>query len=213
MERTEWVVFDVDGVLIDSLKNMENSWSIVCKRFWLSIAFEEYKKHIGKPFEVIMAELGCSHLLPGIKELYFTTSKNSNITPRVYDWVVEVLEEIQWRVAIWIITSKQSESLTQVLSDVDLAKYFDTELIFSPPTDNPNLWKPKPHLGELFMQKTNITIPETVLYIGDMWSDMQFAKNTGFRYLHHTGWYEPDLNLEVWQHIASMREILWKLYI
>ena len=43
------VLFDLDGVLIDSKENMRCAW-IVKKKFNLKQSFENYFKNIGLPF-------------------------------------------------------------------------------------------------------------------------------------------------------------------
>ena len=49
--KKKLIIFDLDGVLIDSKKNMEASWICVQNKFNLNIPFEEYKKHLEKIFE------------------------------------------------------------------------------------------------------------------------------------------------------------------
>ena len=51
------IIFDLDGVLLDSLKNMLISWNSVNKKFDLNISFEKYYKHIGVPFKDILKSL------------------------------------------------------------------------------------------------------------------------------------------------------------
>ena len=52
------ILFDLDGVLIDSKENMKLSWNFVKKKYSLETNFEEYFKLIGKPFQDILNELG-----------------------------------------------------------------------------------------------------------------------------------------------------------
>ena len=46
-------MFDLDGVLIDSKKNMNMSWDIVKLEHKVEPTFEDYFKHVGKPFKTI----------------------------------------------------------------------------------------------------------------------------------------------------------------
>ena len=48
------LIFDLDGVLINSISNMKISWNSTSKKFDLNINFEEYKKNIGLPFKKIL---------------------------------------------------------------------------------------------------------------------------------------------------------------
>ena len=51
-------VFDLDGVLIDSLPNMEAAWTAVKVKHEVKNPFSDYKEQIGKPFPEIMRALG-----------------------------------------------------------------------------------------------------------------------------------------------------------
>ena len=52
------IIFDLDGVLIDSIKNMEKSWNLTNKKFSLNVSFDKYFKYIVKPFKEILKSLG-----------------------------------------------------------------------------------------------------------------------------------------------------------
>ena len=45
------ILFDFDGVLIDSLPAMEIAWKSVQNKFGISNNFADYKKYIGLPFK------------------------------------------------------------------------------------------------------------------------------------------------------------------
>ena len=48
-------IFDLDGVLIDSKRNMQYSWIAVQKKFKIShIQFDDYFDKIGRPFYKIL---------------------------------------------------------------------------------------------------------------------------------------------------------------
>ena len=55
--KKEIIGFDLDGVIINSLKNMESAWNYTCKKNNLNISFEKYKKLIGLPFTHILKKL------------------------------------------------------------------------------------------------------------------------------------------------------------
>ena len=44
------ILFDFDGVLFDSKKNMEISWQRVMQKFQIKKNFSHYEKFIGLPF-------------------------------------------------------------------------------------------------------------------------------------------------------------------
>ena len=52
------VIFDLDGVLIDSRENMSYAWSMVKHHCKIDISFEKYFDEIGKPFKDILHAIG-----------------------------------------------------------------------------------------------------------------------------------------------------------
>ena len=55
------ILFDFDGVLFNSKKNMEMSWKEVMKKFLIKRKFNQYKKYIGLPFKKILTKLDIHH--------------------------------------------------------------------------------------------------------------------------------------------------------
>ena len=54
---SKFVIFDLDGVLIDSKKNMEVSWQKVNQTLKYNKRFNDYFKNTGMPFEEILKKL------------------------------------------------------------------------------------------------------------------------------------------------------------
>ena len=54
MKSKKLIIFDLDGVLIDSLSNMKIALKSTSKALNLKLNFSEYKKYLGLPFEDIM---------------------------------------------------------------------------------------------------------------------------------------------------------------
>ena len=55
--KKKLIIFDLDGVIVNSLVNMRISWNYVSKKYKLNIKFSEYKKYIGLPFKKILINL------------------------------------------------------------------------------------------------------------------------------------------------------------
>ena len=73
-EKFSFFIFDLDGVIFDSKKNMQVSWEITCKKFNLKKSFKSYFKKIGIPFYKILINLGIKP-----KKEIFETYINSSI--------------------------------------------------------------------------------------------------------------------------------------
>ena len=51
------IIFDLDGVLINSKKNMEYAWKQTCEKHNLKIKFKRYFSYVGFPFFEILKKL------------------------------------------------------------------------------------------------------------------------------------------------------------
>ena len=87
-------VFDLDGVLIDSLPNMKMSWGIVQRKHKIDIPFSEYEKHIGKPFGDILTAIGIDENQSGIKLTYDEASIQGDEV-KIYPGVIKTLKELK----------------------------------------------------------------------------------------------------------------------
>ena len=52
------IIFDLDGVLIDSISNMEKALNSTEKKVNIKLNFLEYKKYLGLPFKSIIKKIG-----------------------------------------------------------------------------------------------------------------------------------------------------------
>jgi len=137
------VIFDLDGVLIDSIKNMEISWKHVSFKYGLNIKFEEYKKNIGLPFDEITKNLQIKKNREKIKKSYNFYSKKFLNKIYIYPNVKNVLKYlIKKNYLIALITSKDRVRTKKIISLFKLKfKY-----IFTPN----NSIKSKPHPDQIY---------------------------------------------------------------
>ena len=50
MNKYDLVIFDLDGVLINSKKNMRAAWDVVRQKYAIEKTFKEYSKFVGYTF-------------------------------------------------------------------------------------------------------------------------------------------------------------------
>ena len=55
--KKKLIIFDLDGVLINSLSNMEFALNQTSKNLKLKLNFKLYKKYLGLPFKDIMKKM------------------------------------------------------------------------------------------------------------------------------------------------------------
>lgn len=196
------VLFDLDGVIIDSKRNMELSWFAVQTVFELNVPFENYFKLIGRPFNDIMAELDLSALADRIKRVYDVSSSCRIDLIDFYDNCPEVIKKIKEKgLRIGIVTSKDETRTLEILKKLDIL--FDVVEC----SDGKSRGKPNPDPLFRAMLKCQRDPSETV-YVGDMDVDMECAKRAGIDYIH-ADWGYGDCKSEVMR--ASKPEDILKL--
>ena len=106
-KKYSFFLFDLDGVIFDSKKNMEVSWNATAKNFGLKSGFKLYFKHIGIPFESICRKLKIKKNIIKIKQFYSKQSiKNFNLI-KVYPGVLNLLNKLNKnKIKFSIVTSK-----------------------------------------------------------------------------------------------------------
>jgi len=128
------LLFDLDGTLIDSAKDLANSINFMLKKLnKKTYDYETIKKWIGNGGEVLIKRaLSGSMDIKNIdenefikaKEIFFNHYKNNlanNTT--IYDGVIETLKELPHKKVI--ITNKPHQFVKPILEKLDLIKYFD----------------------------------------------------------------------------------------
>lgn len=172
------VLFDLDGVIIDSKKNMEISWSSVQSTFEITIPFEKYFAHIGQPFSDIMFKMGLGNLGDKVKRVYDVASCCRMDLIRPYEGCVEVLRTIKkMGMRIGLVTSKDESRTLEIIEKLDLL--FD--VIECP--DGKGRGKPNPDPLLRAILKCQMDPCETV-FVGDMEVDKEAAKRAGIDYIH-----------------------------
>ena len=178
-------VFDLDGVLIDSLPNMEHAWTSVRVKHEIDVPFEDYKAQIGKPFPDIMRELGLYDRHLEIYETYKTHSRRCLDQIPLYDGVYDTLTELKNQGhKIALCTSKNRE--TVALLEHKLPEF---DYISCPKQGLRG--KPAPDQLLFVMAFCNVDPIDTV-YVGDMEFDQQAALRAGVHF-EYAEWGFGDL--------------------
>ena len=177
-QKYKLLLFDMDGVLIDSKKNMELSWSAVQSTFELNIHFDKYFELIGRPFNDIMAELGLSDQADKIKSVYDVASSCRVDLIDIYSDCIDVVKKIkEMGVRVGVVTSKDETRTLEIIKMLDVL--FD--VIECPNAKSRG--KPSPDPIFRAMLKCQMDPFDTV-YIGDMDVDMKAANRAGIDYIH-----------------------------
>ena len=184
MKCIDAVLFDFDGVLIDSLSCMESAWSKTKQKYSLFPEFSDYAKHIGKPFPTILSELRVEKSLHAdVTREYSALSSSSIHLIKEMPYSREIINWLSLSsIKLALVTSKSEERTFQLLEKFSLK--FDC--VVTPELTSRGKPFPDPilyALGRLKISKHN------ALFVGDMVSDMKAAKTAGVKYLHYNNGY------------------------
>ena len=171
------VVFDLDGVLIDSRLTMETSWKLVQEKYSIAQPFSKYFKHIGKPFIEILKAIGIHDNHLSIKKDYFRYTQENSGLIKPYNHSQDIFNILKSKnIITGIITSKERKNTLAICS-----KYgFSPDEIITP--NDVKKGKPCIDQGQEYLKRTGLN-SQDVLYVGDMEYDYIFAKNTDFHFV------------------------------
>ena len=172
-------LFDLDGVLIDSKKNMKVSWEAVNKKYNLKIAFDKYFSNIGLPFFGILKKIKVNNSLfeKIAKEYRKNSLKNLNYI-KLFKGVKKVLKKLKnEKKIIGVFTSKERVRTIKILKKFGLK----INILLCPSRNI--VGKPNPEQIYSLLKKTKLN-KKDVVYVGDMSIDKITAKNARIDYIH-----------------------------
>lgn len=195
------LLFDLDGVILNSKDNMMLSWHRVQNEFSIKIPFEDYFNKIGRPFNEIMDLLELSERSKEIEDVYKEASIANLDKLSFFEGVKSTLTKlISLGYQLGIVTSKD-EMRTQMILD----KLGVDFLIVQTPN---SMYRGKPAPDHLLVALAiTQTDPSEAIYIGDMEVDYLAALRGGVDYLHAEWGYSKNFNTNVTR-LASISEII-----
>jgi HAD superfamily hydrolase (TIGR01549 family) len=198
------ILFDLDGVLLDSKRNMELSWLAVCEEYDLDVKFENYFSNIGRPFKDILNILNIKERQSDIEQTFNEVSTQLIHKVSFYNGVDSVLSQLSnINIKTGIVTSKNTIKTQKILELLD----FSFDIVQTPNNDLQG--KPAPDHILYAMSELNIQAPD-VLYIGDMDVDYEAAKRAKVDYFHALWGYGacPDENTIKLKQILNLMDFI-----
>ena len=191
------VLFDLDGVLLNSRPNMERAWQDVRDQSGVTVEFEDYFKNIGRPFRDILTILGLQDRADEIESVYSKSSKDNFDLAAFYPFVVESLQKIEDHgIKLGIVTSKDQERTNIVLNRLPV-KFSSVQ------TPNP-CFRGKPAPDHLLSAIADLNVdPKDSLFVGDAEVDAMAALRAGVDYCH-ANWGYGETKLD---HVTFLNDI------
>ncbi|MFD7130806.1 HAD-IA family hydrolase [Streptomyces sp. NPDC059894] len=168
------VIFDLDGVVVDSFAVMEQAFAVAYAEVVGPgpAPFDEYRRHLGRHFPDIMQIMGLPLAMeaPFVRESYRLSHQVT-----VFDGVLDLLTELRARgLVMAIATGKSGPRARALLHDAGLAGFF-AHVIGSDEVPRP---KPAPDMVEHALRLLGVPTAEAVM-VGDAPTDIASARGAG----------------------------------
>jgi phosphoglycolate phosphatase len=195
------ILFDLDGVLIDSQSNMEYAWNAVQEAVSISTPFNDYFELIGRPFHEILELLGLTSMAHEIEKIFNSTSLSGLSLIKFYPDIVDTLTYLHHKgIKLGVVTSKDSMRTNKILNELP----FDFDVIQTP--NSKYRGKPSPDHLLISMATTGVD-PRNTIYIGDMQVDLEAAYRAKIDYLH-AGWGYQEVSQEDAIVVSSIKDVI-----
>ena len=173
---TELLVFDFDGVVIDSEALMREAFahSYAALNLEDEPPIELYLTHMGKPFAAIMSEM---NLPQELWQPYSDYSARNGHLVQTFPGMPEALAQFRrWGLKLALLTGKEAPRTHALLRQFGLADLFD------PVITAQDLTRPKPHAeGLIRILAAHDLEAERAMMVGDSVHDIACAQAAGVR--------------------------------
>jgi phosphoglycolate phosphatase len=176
------VIFDLDGTLVNSIKDIADAMNkVLLQKKYNTYSYEVYKTFVGSGLKnlVIKAipfdEPSEEEVDACVKEMLKIYSENCTNKTIPYDGVLELLKILEEHNIKISILSNKEDTLTKKVAAALLPNTISPVLGLKEEV----LKKPNPKVALEIAKEISIR-PEEIIFVGDSDVDIQLAKNAGF---------------------------------
>ena len=169
------LIFDLDGTIIDSKKEIEYSFEVAFKNLGIKLDKEKLMRVVGFPLEDIVYSLTGRYdkrVMEEIRRVYYGLDRRMI---RVFPGMMTILKNINYRRAI--LTSKKRKTAIRDLRYLGIHELFD--IIVG--ADDVNKNKPDGEGIKKVMNELKFSDLNRIYMIGDTEVDILAAKNSGIK--------------------------------
>ncbi|WP_414473129.1 phosphoglycolate phosphatase [Microvirga sp. M2] len=213
MSQLKAIIFDLDGTLVDSARDLQDATNALLAEEGLrQISLDETKSMIGdgaaKLVErAVSATGGDMTRLPALVARFLEIYQaNASRHTEAYPGVADTLAGLRGLgLPLAVVTNKPHAATMDILEALGLRGYFDAVI------GGDTLPERKPHPAPVLMALGQLGVaPEAALMVGDNYHDVQAARAAGVRAFAVTYGYshKPHAELGADRLIATMAELL-----
>jgi phosphoglycolate phosphatase len=174
------IVFDLDGTLVDSRRDLAEAANEILKAHGCAPhSEEEIGRMVGDGAATLVARAFAASSCPqppdALREFLEIYNRRLLRFTRPYPGVVEMLERLQSRFVLGVLTNKPLRATMEILDGLDLANFFGGRVRGG---DGPLPRKPDP-AALLELMTACASTPGTTLLVGDSVVDWQTAHAAG----------------------------------
>ena len=199
MKKKKLIIFDLDGVLINSIQNMNHSLNQVSNSLKIKLNFNEYKKYLGLPFEKVMEKIGVNKNVAEIKKKYIYFSYRNIKKISINKKKLSDLKYLRKKFNLAVFTSKDKFRSNKILKKYRIFSYILT-------SDDVKKGKPHPEGVYNIIKKFGVSKKNTI-YVGDSLYDLNCAKRSGVKYCHAIWGYAQMNRNKKLNKIKNLREV------
>ena len=172
------IIFDYDGVIVDSVAIGLKSHQEIAKHFGIPQfkSLEEFRKSQTTDYKVLWRSLGINteDKFNAVRSIYKKIHKDGK--PQLIPGVKELLKKLSSAYKLAVVSATYRDIIEKNLKEHSLESYFSHVIT----ADDVEEIKPSPEGMLLCLQKLNIK-PEEALFIGDMVIDIQMGRAAGVK--------------------------------
>ena len=179
----QFIVFDLDGTLVDSRRDLAESANTLLAACGCPTQSETaIGRMVGDGAATLVgrafAASGCSAPPDALARFLAIYEARLLQCTRPYPEIERVLEALEPRLPIAVLTNKPLASTRRILDGLGLARYFPPDFVFG--GDGPFPRKPDPAGLQLLCARAGVP-PEATLMVGDSVVDWRTARAAGTR--------------------------------
>jgi phosphoglycolate phosphatase len=179
--RADLVVFDLDGTLVDSRRDLAEAANLVLEASGARRLSEEaVGRMVGDGAAALIARAfaaaGVAPPADALDRFLAVYDERLLVHTRAYPGIPEVLSELRQRMPLAVLTNKPRGASREILEGLHLSRYFEQDAIIG--GDGPYPRKPDPAGLRHLAERAGVELTDTVL-VGDSLVDVKTARSAG----------------------------------